>query len=156
MILDEQKNDLDVETIDLLIEFINLHEGSALISSHDVDFLKKTCDKFFIFDGLGSIQITKNPNLNLSKKKIDLKEKQIIKKEKPINTQKLISRILKKIETKETYINDLTKKLQKFENVVHNDPTYIDLVDNLRKAQNELEILEKEWIEIEENANNER
>ena len=81
LILDEPTNDLDVETIDLLIEFINLHEGSALISSHDVDFLKKTCDKFFIFDGLGSIQITKNPNLNLSKKKIDLKEKQIIKKE---------------------------------------------------------------------------
>ena len=156
LILDEPTNDLDVETIDLLIEFINLHEGSALISSHDVDFLKKTCDKFFIFDGLGSIQITKNPNLNLSKKKIDLKEKQIIKKEKPINTQKLISRILKKIETKETYINDLTKKLQKFENVVHNDPTYTDLVDNLRKAQNELEILDKEWIEIEENAINER
>ena len=63
---------------------------------------------------------------------------------------------MKKIETKETYINDLTKKLQKFENVVHNDPTYTDLVDNLRKAQNELEILEKEWIEIEENAINER
>ena len=51
MLLDEPTNDLDVETIDLLIEFINLHEGSALISSHDVDFLKKTCEKFFIFDG---------------------------------------------------------------------------------------------------------
>ncbi len=156
LILDEPTNDLDVETIDLLIEFINLHEGSALISSHDIDFLKKTCEKFFIFDGLGSIQITKNPNLNLSKEKIDLKENLIIKKEKPINTQKLISRILKKIETKETYIYDLSKKLEKFGNVVHNDPIYTDLVNNLIKAQNELEMLEKEWIEIEENAINER
>ncbi len=156
LILDEPTNDLDVETIDLLIEFINLHEGSALISSHDIDFLKKTCEKFFIFDGLGSIQITKNPNLNLSKEKIDLKENLMIKKEKPINTQKLISRILKKIETKETYIYDLSKKLEKFGNVVHNDPIYTDLVNNLIKAQNELEMLEKEWIEIEENAINER
>ena len=63
---------------------------------------------------------------------------------------------MKKIETKENYIYDLTKKLQKFGNVIHNDPTYTDLVENLIKAQNELEILEKEWIEIEENAINER
>ena len=48
LILDEPTNDLDIETIDLLIDFINNHKGSALISSHDLDFLEKTC-QFFLF-----------------------------------------------------------------------------------------------------------
>ena len=39
LILDEPTNDLDIETIDLLIDFLNMHKGSSLISSHDIDFL---------------------------------------------------------------------------------------------------------------------
>ena len=38
LILDEPTNDLDIETIDLLIDFLNMHKGSSLISSHDIDF----------------------------------------------------------------------------------------------------------------------
>ena len=48
---------LDTETIDLLIDFINMHNGSALISSHDIDFLKKTCQNFFIFDGTNTVRM---------------------------------------------------------------------------------------------------
>ena len=41
ILLDEPTNDLDMETIDILIDFLKVYKGGVFISSHDVDFLKK-------------------------------------------------------------------------------------------------------------------
>ena len=154
LILDEPTNDLDTETIDLLIDFINLHQGSAFISSHDIDFLEKTCKKFLIFDDSDVIKLTDKPIIKqLSKKKESIKQK-FLKKEKPINNEKLIKKILNKIEIKESYIFSLTEKLQK-SNISHSEANYKELIDELKKAQNELEMLEKEWIEAEDKVINE-
>ena len=154
LILDEPTNDLDTETIDLLIDFINLHQGSAFISSHDIDFLEKTCKKFLIFDDSGVIKLTDKPIIKqFSKKKESIKQK-FLKKEKPINNEKLIKKILNKIEIKESYIFSLTEKLQK-SNINHSEANYKELIDELKKAQNELEMLEKEWIEAEDKVINE-
>ena len=40
ILLDEPTNDLDMETIDILIDFLKVYKGGVFISSHDVDFLK--------------------------------------------------------------------------------------------------------------------
>ena len=58
MILDEPTNDLDTETLDILIDFINAYEGTVLISSHDRDFLDKTVHKLFYFHGDGKIDLS--------------------------------------------------------------------------------------------------
>ncbi len=152
LILDEPTNDLDMETIDLLIDFINLHKGSALICSHDIDFLEKTCHSFFIFDGSGKIRISKHPKLHLYKEDETTLPKH--KKKKPISTDKLINKILKKIEEKELYIKNLTEKLQKQKVFDQNSKDYNNIINDLKKAQGELEFLEKEWIEIEERSIN--
>ena len=55
ILLDEPTNDLDIETIDLLIDFLKKFPGAAFIASHDMDFLKKTSDKFFLLDGKGNL-----------------------------------------------------------------------------------------------------
>ena len=151
LILDEPTNDLDVETIDLLIDFINLHKGSALISSHDIDFLQKTCQRFFFFDNSGNVKLF---NKLTSKIKV-AEEKQIqnskIKKIRPLSKEKQITKILKKIENKENEIAVLTNQLQ---DRVNNNKSRIDeeILSKLNETQNELEFLEKEWIEIEEKS----
>ena len=43
LILDEPTNDLDLETLDLLQEFVADFPGTVLIVSHDRDFLDRTC-----------------------------------------------------------------------------------------------------------------
>ena len=154
LILDEPTNDLDTETIDLLIDFINLHQGSAFISSHDIDFLEKTCKKFLIFDDSGVIKLTDKPIIKQFSKKKESTKQKFLKKEKPINNEKLIKKILNKIEIKESYIFSLTEKLQK-SNISHSEVNYKELIDELKKAQNELEMLEKEWIEAEDKVINE-
>ena len=152
LILDEPTNDLDIETIDLLIDFINLHKGSALICSHDIDFLEKTCQNFLIFDGSGTIKFSNSPKLNFKKEDKAMLIKK--RKSKPLSTEKLINRILKKIEAKELKIKNLTEKLQNKENFNQDNKDYNNIINDLKKVQGELEFLEKEWIEIEEKSIN--
>ena len=45
LILDEPTNDLDIETIDILIEFLNKFNGGVFVVSHDKDFLEKVVNK---------------------------------------------------------------------------------------------------------------
>ncbi len=148
LILDEPTNDLDIETIDLLIDFLNMHKGSSLISSHDIDFLEKTCHRFFFFDGSGIIKFSNKPEIS-NVKIVDESIKKD-KKQKPISSEKLINRILKKIQKKEDQITDLTIKLEKSEFSSKPESNYNYLTDELKKAQSELNSLENEWIDIEE------
>ena len=46
LILDEPTNDLDMETIDILIEFLKIYNGGVLVASHDKDFLEQVVDKY--------------------------------------------------------------------------------------------------------------
>ena len=137
-----------------------MHNGSALISSHDIDFLKKTCQNFFIFDGSGHVVFSNNLEFDLStsikknqlNKIEDQQNKKVNKKEKPLSLEKKINRILKKIEIKELEINQITEKLQSINNFNNNDSDYKKIIENLRNAQYELDSLENEWIEIEESS----
>ena len=148
LILDEPTNDLDIETIDLLIDFLNMHKGSSFISSHDIDFLEKTCHRFFFFDGSGIIKFSNKPEI-CNVKTVDESIKKD-KKEKPISSEKLINKILKKIQNKEDQITDLTSELEKTNFSSKQESNYNYLVNELKKAQFELNSLEKEWIDIEE------
>ena len=148
LILDEPTNDLDIETIDLLIDFLHMHKGSSLISSHDIDFLEKTCHRFFLFDGSGIIKFSNKPEI-CKVKTVDESIKKD-KKEKPISSEKLINKILKKIQNKEDQITDLTSELEKTNFSSKQGSNYNYLVNELKKAQFELNSLEKEWIDIEE------
>ncbi len=148
LILDEPTNDLDIETIDLLIDFLNLHKGSSLISSHDIDFLKKTCHRFFLFDGSGIVKISDKPKISNIQIVDEVQKKN--KKEKPISSEKLINKILKKIQKKEDQITDITRKLEKSNFSLEQESNYSYLLNELKQAQFELNSLEKEWIDIEE------
>ena len=74
-----------------------------------------------------------------------------VKKIKPLSKEKQITKILKKIENKENEITFLTNQLQ---DKINNNKTkiYEDILNKLNETQNELEVLEKEWIEMEEKS----
>lgn len=57
LVLDEPTNDLDMETLDLLQEYLADYEGTLLLVSHDRDFLDRTTTHIFAFEGEGKVQI---------------------------------------------------------------------------------------------------
>lgn len=50
IILDEPTNHLDLHAREMLEETLSQYQGTLLIVSHDIYFLKKICDKVLIFD----------------------------------------------------------------------------------------------------------
>ncbi|MEC1717392.1 ABC-F family ATP-binding cassette domain-containing protein [Schinkia azotoformans] len=57
IILDEPTNDLDIETLTILEDYLDDFPGVVLTVSHDRYFLDKTCDILFVFEGEGNIRI---------------------------------------------------------------------------------------------------
>lgn len=56
LIMDEPTNDLDLDTMRRLEEYIISFEGTIIVVSHDRAFLDRTTDFLFIFDGKGEIK----------------------------------------------------------------------------------------------------
>jgi ATP-binding cassette subfamily F protein uup len=54
LVLDEPTNDLDLETLDLLQEFVSDYSGTVLLVSHDRDFIDRTCTSVIASDGDGT------------------------------------------------------------------------------------------------------
>ncbi|MDA0656465.1 MAG: ABC transporter ATP-binding protein, partial [Proteobacteria bacterium] len=52
-VLDEPTNDLDMETLDLLQEMLGDYDGTALLVSHDRDFLDRTVTAVIAAEGNG-------------------------------------------------------------------------------------------------------
>lgn len=56
LILDEPTNDFDIDTLNLLEEFLFHYQGCLLIVSHDRWFMDKLVDHLFIFEGEGVVK----------------------------------------------------------------------------------------------------
>lgn len=56
LILDEPTNDLDIETLGVLEQFLLDYQGCAIVVSHDRYFMDKVVDHLFVFEGNGIIR----------------------------------------------------------------------------------------------------
>ena len=56
LILDEPTNDLDIETLAVLEDFLQAYQGCLLVVSHDRFFMDRLVDHCFIFKGEGDVQ----------------------------------------------------------------------------------------------------
>ncbi len=57
LVLDEPTNDLDVETLDLLQDILGSYEGTAILVSHDRDFLDRVALRTIAMEGNGKAVI---------------------------------------------------------------------------------------------------
>ncbi len=53
LVLDEPTNDLDLETLDLLVELVGAYKGTVLVVSHDRDFLDRVATSVLLAEGDG-------------------------------------------------------------------------------------------------------
>ncbi|MDB5135052.1 MAG: family ATP-binding cassette protein, partial [Mucilaginibacter sp.] len=57
LILDEPTNDLDIDTLNVLEEFLTNYTGVLMLVSHDRYLLDKLTDQLFIMEGEGHVKI---------------------------------------------------------------------------------------------------
>lgn len=56
LILDEPTNDLDIETLEILGDYLDGFAGIVIVVSHDRYFLDRTVDRIFSFEGSGRLK----------------------------------------------------------------------------------------------------
>jgi len=133
LILDEPTNDLDIETLNILEEFLVNFQGCVLLVSHDRYLMDRLVDHIFLFKGNGEIK-----DFYGNYTEYRLEQDAQIKKQRAIQTS------LKKQEQKEQ------KKLPK--DKPKTKLTYNETIEH-KQLEKEIAALEKEKIELEKFLN---
>lgn len=158
LILDEPTNDLDIETLKILEDFIDEFIGVVIVVSHDRYFLDRICNKIFSFESNGLINIY-NGNysdylINKEIKFLREKEEQILKsdnskkKEYVKNKDERPKFTFKEQKEFENIYNDIEKiemKIVEIEEEMNKDSSSYVLLNELdqEKTKLEEELLEK-------------
>ena len=131
LILDEPTNDLDIDTLNVLEEFLENYPGVLVLVSHDRYLVDKLTDQLFVMEGEGIIRIF---NGNYSSYREEQEEIKIIEKE---NAKKPAPAVQYNLETKQKLsfaekreLQDLELEIEKLEALVTEKTTALNSSDN--------------------------
>lgn len=163
LILDEPTNDLDIQTLNALEEFLSEFKGCLLIISHDRYFLDNLTDHLFVFEGEGKIKdFTGNyTEYALSRKKaLELKKKtakpktEIIKNPIVVGIKKPTYKETKEFETLDSEISNLEKEKKQLLEEMNQAKVAPDKLTqwSIRYAEIEkiIEVKTLRWLELSE------
>ena len=161
LILDEPTNDLDIDTLNVLEEFLENFPGVLILVSHDRYLLDKMSEQLFIMEGEGAVSIY-NGNYsdyrvslenakevtNPKKETVAEKPKETSSKKLSFKEQKEFEDIEKSISVKEDEIAKLTSSLN---DIDASDYQKIQEVsEKIKQADDNLATLLERWVELSE------
>ena len=173
LLLDEPTNDLDINTLNVLEEFLDSYAGVVVVVSHDRYFLDRICNKIFSYEGNGLVKVYHgNYSDFLISKEIEaiqhensqIKEKKIVQKRQKEDKPKFTFKETKEYELIGSEIEKLELKIEELEKLMEeNASSYSklqELVEEKEQAEEELlykyerlEYLEDKAKQIEEYKN---
>ncbi len=175
LILDEPTNDLDIQTLNVLEEFLDEFEGCLLLVSHDRFFMDRLVDHLFVFKGQGQVKdfpgnYTDYRNSDLFKEVssgILLPEpvaEKLLKPAPPVVVASAPATEKKKMSFKEKHefeklegeLADLEKKKTELENKLANADTnhakLLEITEQLGKIVTDIDHKTERWIILSELA----
>ena len=165
LILDEPTNDLDIQTINILEEYLQSFQGALIIVSHDRYFVDKIAKKLFIFKGDGEIEESYQSYSEFLEIEKELKEIQQIEGgiEKEKKESAKVKKRAKKLSYKEQREYDLLPEIiENLENEVkelskclenpdcYNEKGLLSLSKELEEKQKELDEAIEKFLDLEE------
>lgn len=169
LVLDEPTNDLDMDTLDLLVECLQQYNGTLIVVSHDRDFLDRTVTSTYVVPETGIVQEYVGGYSDIEhhlkaaqKSAIRVRPKEIqLEKLPPSNLPKRLSYNLKreweelpkKIKILEERIEELSMSLEDTTLYEKNPHKFGTLSEELQQCQEELDKAETRWLELEILAN---
>ena len=166
LILDEPTNDLDIDTLNILEDFLMSFPGCLVLVSHDRYLVDSLTDHLFIFEGNGEVQTY---NGNYTDYRVEKEEelelqKQLAKQQKVAEAQKAQSVVVakkklsfkeqKELENLEQEIASLENRKSEINSELSNESNVekiISLSHELEEVGKNLEIKELRWLELSEN-----
>jgi ATP-binding cassette subfamily F protein uup len=164
LILDEPTNDLDIDTLNVLEEFLENFPGVLILVSHDRYLLDKMSEQLFIMEGDGGVSIysgnyseyrisldTAKDNPAQKKTKIEEPVSSTSAKKLSFKEQKELDEIEETVAEKENEIEELTMKLNAVETSDYLKIQEISL--EIEKLNKQLEGIMERWVELSEKTN---
>lgn len=163
LILDEPTNDLDMDSLEMLLEILADYTGTLIIVSHDRDFLERLVTRTLVFTGEEIVDLYGGYTDYLTYHKKDVKVEKHVKKkiienipETAPKQQKLSYKYVRLLDSLPLEIDQLEKKITELESELFEHDLYMlnndkfnKLTDNLLKAKEELDQKMIEWLEVE-------
>lgn len=163
LILDEPTNDLDIDTLNVLEEFLENFPGILMLVSHDRYLLDKMSDQLFIMEGEGVVKIY---NGNYSEYRLSLEQPKVKTETKKTPTpavEQTPVKAVKKLSFKEQKeLEDSEKGIAETENKIaslNESLVKIDATDyvKIQEVSSEIELLQAKldeltmrWLELSE------
>lgn len=160
LILDEPTNDLDIDTLNVLEEFLTNYGGVLMMVSHDRYLLDKLTDQLFIMEEKGHVRIF---NGNYSSYRLELEEaKQQAKKPAPVaqtttpvaKKSKLSFKEAKELENIEGEINSIEASIKDKNDQLNAsgiDPKKLDeILKQIEVLNKQLDDKSARWMELTE------
>jgi ATP-binding cassette subfamily F protein uup len=160
LILDEPTNDLDIDTLNVLEEFLTNYSGILMMVSHDRYLLDKLTDQLFIMEGQGQVRIY---NGNYSSYRIELEEAKQQNKKGPVapttpapaaKKNKLSFKEAKELETTEAEItvieNQIKDKTEQLNKVGIELVKLNEIMAQIADLNKKLDAKSARWIELTE------
>ncbi|MGJ1205559.1 ABC-F family ATP-binding cassette domain-containing protein [Sphingobacterium lactis] len=156
LILDEPSNDLDIDTLNILEEFLENYPGVLILVSHDRYLLDKLTDQLFIFPGNGEVVIYNGnyADYKLEQEALIKKPEKKVEREKPVETKKKLSfKEQKEFETLEQEIEKLEQTISSKTEELSGTTDHVEL----QRIANEIEVIKNtldektaRWMELAE------
>jgi len=156
LILDEPSNDLDIDTLNVLEEFLENYPGVLVLVSHDRYLIDKLTEQLFIFPGNGDIVIYNGNYADFKLEQEELNKKPEKKIEKPKaeeKKQKLSFKEQKEFEGLETEIADLENKVNDLTEGLSKTTDHVELqkiAEEIDLTKTTLDKKTERWMELAE------
>lgn len=163
LILDEPSNDLDIDTLNVLEDFLEKYAGVLLLVSHDRYLIDKLTEQLFIFEDEGNLIIYNGnyADYKLEQEQIARKEKDKIKNiqlEKPLPVPRTEKKKLSYKEQLEyeslekgiTEIENTIKQKTEILNTISDHQEIMSIALDIEKLQRDLDNKSERWLELAE------
>ena len=139
LILDEPTNDLDIQTLRILEDYLDTFPGIVITVSHDRYFLDRVVRRIFAFEGNGVVKQYEGGFTDYWNKAKDQME--------PATTKRISKKEVKNEKTREKKLKFTFKEQKEFETI---DEDIANLEEAIEKADAEILANAKDFVKLQE------